>query len=324
MRRVGKLKDSFLSFGNLHCAFKKAFKVTKTPESYRFAFYIEKELFKLQEELKTGIYVPGDYHYFKIYEPKERVIAVASFRDRVVHHALVQILEPIFERRFINTSYATRKGKGTHRAIQQAQGMMKNSFWYLKMDIRQYFPSMDHCVLRSILKRTIKDPFIMELCSAIIAKGGNGKKGLPIGNLTSQFLANVYLNPFDHYVKENLRVKAYVRYMDDMVFFSDSKDFLKYICDEITCYLWETLHLQIKEEVTQINTRMHGLSFLGARIFPSLIRVKRENFKRSFKKYTQREWQYKEGSISYEQYHSSMQSLIAHMSFWGNHLLKSR
>lgn len=215
MRRTGRLKDAFLSFENLYSAFKKAFKGTKNYAAFQFAYQVEKELFQLHQELAQEVYLPGDYAYFTTYDPKERMISVAPFRDRVVHHALVNILEPIYEKRFIYDSYATRKGKGTHRAIRRAQEFLKSNHWYLKMDIRKYFDSINHQVLLAILRRTIKDAFILRLSEKIVAKGGNGVTGvtgvtgLPIGNLTSQFFANVYLDIFDHYIKEDLRVKCY-------------------------------------------------------------------------------------------------------------------
>ena len=226
MRRVGNLWETLLSFENLYRAWKRAFASTKSPESCSFSFHLEKELFTLQEELAGQTYIPGDYRCFTISDPKKRVISVAPFRDRVVHHALVQVLEPIYEKRFIYHSYATRKGKGSHKAIEQARQYLKKNKWYLKIDIPKYFDSINHSVLKRILERQIKDPHILDLCSRIIAKGGGGQCGLPIGNLTSQFWANVYLDNFDHFIKEQLRVKGCLRYMDDFCFFSGDKDSL--------------------------------------------------------------------------------------------------
>jgi RNA-directed DNA polymerase len=202
MRRIGNLKCSFLSFENLFRAYKKAFKSTKNYEACIFTFNIEKELLLLQEELDTGNYLPGDYRYFTILDPKKREISVAPFRDRVVHHTLINILEPLYEKRFISASYATRKNKGTHKAIAKAQQLQRNNHWYLKMDVRKYFGSINHKILLRIIKRKIKDPFVIFLCKTIIAKGGDGITGLPIGNLTSQFFANVYLDIFDHFIKD--------------------------------------------------------------------------------------------------------------------------
>lgn len=324
MRRTGNLKESFLSFENLYTGYKKAFKATKNYSACEFTFNLDKELLLLRNELATSAYIPRDYRYFTIQDPKERKISVADFRDRVVHHSLVNILEPIYEKRFISDSYATRKGKGAHRAILKAQQFMKTNRWYLKMDVRKYFDSINHETLNEIIARSIKDPFILNLCAVIISKGGDGITGLPIGNLTSQFFANVYLDIFDHFIKERLRIKHYIRYMDDFCVFSDDKEHLKNIRNKATEFLDDTLRLDIKESATLLNNRLHGLPFLGVRIFPNMIRYKRENFNRSFKKLETREWEYNNGYIDYEKYSSSMQSLTAHLTHYGNSLLKSR
>lgn len=324
MQRIGSLKESFLSFENLYTAYKKAYRGTKSYQSYGFAFNADREILLLQSELANGSYEPGNYTCFTIKEPKERVISVAPFRDRVVHHALVNVIEPIYEKRFIYDSYATRKEKGTHKAIGRAQGFLRERPWFLKMDVKKYFDSIDHNALNTIIKRKIKDCFILNLCGKIIAKGGNGLKGLPIGNLTSQFFANVYLDVFDHYIKDELKVKRYLRYMDDFCVFDSCKKTLKKLRSDITLFLNENLRLEVKEPATLINSALHGLPFLGVRVFPNLIRLKRENFIRSYNKLKTREWQRRKDYISYNEYSSSMQSLTAHLNYYGNNLLKSR
>jgi retron-type reverse transcriptase len=320
MRRIGNLKEPFLSFDNFYSAFKKAYRATK---NYAFAFHVDRELFRLQDEFINNRYVPGEYHCFTITEPKERIIAVAPFRDRVVHHALVNIIEPIFEKRFIYDSYATRKDKGTHKAIERAQSFLRKNPWYLKMDIRHYFASINHAVLIRLIERTIKDPFILDLCKAIISRGGAEGTGLPIGNLTSQFFANVYLNAFDQYVHEVLRMPAYLRYMDDFCIFGKEKETLKHLKAPIESFLRDTLKLETKPSATMINNRLHGLPFLGVRIYPNMIRYRKENFKRSLAKLKHREWEYQKGRIDYQHYTASMQSLTAHLTVYGNNLLKS-
>ena len=149
MKRCGNLKDSFLSFENLYAGYKKAFKATKNYPACEFTFNLDRELHLLRKELACASYVPREYRYFLIKDPKERRISVAEFRDRVVHHSLVNILEPVFEKRFIYDSYATRKGKGTHRAIARAQHYIRQNRWYLKMDIRKYFDSINHEILNN-------------------------------------------------------------------------------------------------------------------------------------------------------------------------------
>jgi hypothetical protein len=196
------------------------------------------------------------------------------------------------------------------------------------MDIKQYFASIHHGTLIRLINRVIKDPFIMELCGAIIKRaagpdGSNSGTGLPIGNLTSQFFANVYLNAFDHYVQEVLRIPAYLRYMDDFCIFAGGKEPLKGHKNMMEQFLRETLKLETKPTATMINNRVHGLPFLGVRIYPNMIRHKWENFKRSMANLKQREWEYRNGMIDYRHYSASMQSLTAHLSAYGNNLLKS-
>ena len=322
MQRIGNRKDNFLAFENLYLAYKKAFKRTKTKEAYAFAYHVEREIFKLQDELSTGIYQPESYRYFIIHEPKERTISVAPFRDRVVHHALVRVLEPIYEKRFIKDSYATRKNKGTHKAILTAQKMLLGNTHYIKMDIKQFFPSINHGILTDTLKRTIKDKFVINLSEKIIHCGGDGTTGLPIGNLTSQFFANVYLNQFDHHMKECLRMKSYVRYMDDLIICSNDQKALLSVKEAVSTYLFKRLSLNVKAEATCMNESRHGLSFLGVRIFPSMIRIKQENFKRSLKKIKLRHHQFNHRMISSDSYASSMNSLVSHMNYFGTKPLK--
>ena len=204
----------------------------------------EKEVFRLHDELWAGGYRHGGYTYFTIYEPKERIVAAAPFRDRVVHHAIVRVIEPIFEKRFIEDSFACRRDKGTHASMRRAAEFARRFPCALKCDVRKYFPSIDHEVLVGLLQRVIGDERLMALIRSILDTHADGvrqewpaggdlldvqvfKRGLPIGNLTSQFFANVYLNPLDHFVKHELRVKGYVRYMDDFLLFGEDRPTLK-------------------------------------------------------------------------------------------------
>jgi len=173
MKRVNNLFDNLTSFENLMSAAKKALKGTKSKtESLEFYFNLEANLISMQNELENETYKPGGYKYFKVYEPKEREIAVAPFRDRVVHHAIVNVLEPIYEKIFISDSYATRKNKGTHKAVLKAQKMIKKNEWYFKSDIKKYFPSIDQEILLTILKRKIKDRQLLILLEKVIKNGG--------------------------------------------------------------------------------------------------------------------------------------------------------
>lgn len=315
MKRYGYLFEKLYDYENLVKAFNKSFRGLRKKElNSEYYFFLEGNLLSLQSRLKSKTYQPSKYRYFKIYEPKERLISVAGFEDRIVHHALVNILEPIYEKIFIYDSYATRKGKGSHRAIARAQYFLKRNRWFLKIDIEKYFGSIDHLTLINIIKRKIKDPHIVELINLIVKNNDISQNitegtGLPIGNLTSQFMANVYLDQFDHYVKEVLQID-YVRYMVDMVFFANEKDRLKEILKLSEEFLGSRLKLTIKPSSIIINTRIHGLSFLGFRVFPAIIQVKNKNIKRMKKNIKQKEWEFERGNISEEKLSQSVNSII--------------
>jgi RNA-directed DNA polymerase len=224
MKRIGTLFDGVTSYDTLLLASRRAMRgCGRTAVTCRFFYDLESELLRLQEELKSGIYRPGAYRYFTVRDPKERLIAVAPFRDRVVHHAVVHVLTPIYERVFIHDSYATRAGKGTHVAVLRAQQFLRKWPWYLKADIARYFDSVDHDIMMAMLERKLKDASLIYLIDRIVRNASAPDKGLPIGNLTSQFLANVYLDPLDHEIKDHMGVHGYIRYMDDFVVFDHSK-----------------------------------------------------------------------------------------------------
>jgi retron-type reverse transcriptase len=280
----------------------------------------ESRLFELQTELLEERYLPQPYRYFRIKEPKERVISVAAFRDRVVHHALVNIIEPIFESLFVEDSYATRKNKGLHLAVKAAQNYAQSYQWYLKLDIRKYFDSISHEILIKLVSQKIKDPKIITLCKSILknqtdSMGLAEDTGLPVGNLTSQFFANIYLNTLDYYVKHNLRYKGYVRYMDDFVLFSEDKISLKRDLQLIETFLAEKLKLQIKEKSAQINRTSQGIPFLGYRVYPNLLRVRKENLRRCLKGLEEQERLYLLGEIDGATLYQSTKSRIGFINF---------
>ncbi|MCB9473379.1 MAG: group II intron reverse transcriptase domain-containing protein [Candidatus Delongbacteria bacterium] len=181
-----------------------------------FGFQLEPELLRLEDELLIGRYRPGGYRLFTVREPKLRLIAEAPLRDRVVHHALVAMLEPLWEPGFDPDSYATRKGKGTHRAVRRAQGLLREHRWYLKSDIRSCFASIDLQTLLRLVAERLTDTRMLELLMRVLHADPR-LPGLPIGNLTSQFLANVYLDGFDRWLADELALPGVVRYMDDFV-----------------------------------------------------------------------------------------------------------
>lgn len=238
-------------------------------------------IFSLHEDLKNKTYKHGGYKAFKINDPKPRDIHKASVRDRLLHHALYRILYPYFDNKFIYDSYSCRIGKGTHKAINRFRSfyrkVSKNNTkqcWILKCDIRKFFASIDHNFLKEILAKHISDKDILNLLdgvinsfSSIYAIADTGK-GLPLGNLTSQLLVNIYMNEFDHYVKRELKVKYYIRYADDFVVLSNKKDDLEKLLSKISEFLFDKLRLSLHPNKVSITTFASGIDFLGWVSFP--------------------------------------------------------
>ncbi len=291
---------------NLLLAYRKASKSKRGhADVAEFEYHLEENLLQLQHELQDRIYQLGKYHSFYIHDPKKRLISAAPFRDRVVHHALCNLIEPVFEKSFIFDSYANRVGKGTHKAINRAQQFARRYKYVLTCDVRQFFPSIDHAALRQILIQKIEDPRLMWLVDGILASGVGilseeyemvyfpddnlfaklRPRGLPIGNLTSQFWANCYLNPFDHFVKRHLRCKGYVRYVDDFLLFSNDKGELNAWRQKIISKLCQ-YRLTLHETKCQSRPVTEGIPFLGFHIFPQHRLLKRRKgiaFQRKFK-----------------------------------------
>jgi RNA-directed DNA polymerase len=323
LRRIGFLFEQLTDFSNLYLAAQKAFKAMRGGKSgAAFFFNLESQLLSIQEELIHRTYRPSQYSYFTIHDPKERVISVAPFRDRVVHHALINVMEPIYENVFIYDSYATRKNKGTHKAVERAKDFLKDNRWFLKADVYKYFDSINHDTLLKIVCRKIKDEKLLNVLSKIITNGGKKGVGLPIGNLTSQFFANVYLDQLDHFIKDELGMRYYIRYMDDIVVFEQDKEILKQVREIIRSYLKEQLQLKFKENAVYINQSLNGLSFLGRRIFPDLVRLNNVNLKRSIKRMKQRRYEFHHGIINEEQFKNSLQSLIGHIGSVNSYQLR--
>jgi len=282
----------------------------------QFLRNLENEVIELEQELLSGSYQPRAYHTFMIHDPKERMICAADFRDRVVHHAVCRMLDPIFERSFIFDTYACRKSKGTHRAVERAQLFSRRYDYFLKLDIHKFFDSVDHVALKKLLRTRIKDEDLLRLLDIFIdqpvpwTKAG---KGIPIGNLTSQNFANFYLSGLDHFIKESLRIKGYIRYMDDFVLFADEKSTLWDTEKRIEKYLQEKLQLQIKDGSLLLAPVMQGLPFLGFRIFPGVIRISRQGWRRFRRKTQQRKRMFFRSEIDEGTWEKSTASLIGHL-----------
>ena len=263
MKREKKLIQKICDVQNLHEAYYKAARHKRNSLEYLvFREGVERKLEEIRLELLSGNYKPGLYRQFKISDPKERMISAAPFKDRLIHHAIINILEPVFERQLIFHTYACRKGKGTHASARYAFEMTKSAKCFLKLDVRKYFDSVDHRILKNHLCRIIKDGQCLELLFSVIESYCTADGfGLPIGNLTSQFFANLYLSPLDHFILEKHKPKGYVRYMDDMVVFSDSMETLSKTFSSIEIFCREKLHLNLKPPIFGLSKQ--GLPFLG-------------------------------------------------------------
>lgn len=305
----------------------------------RFEHQVADRLIELQEELRSHRYRPGPYVHFYIDEPKRRKISAASFRDRVVHHALCNVIEPWFERRFIFDSYANRIGKGTHRAVDRLQQFARRYRYVLRLDIVKHFPSIDHAILHDILSRVIQEEDVLWLVNQVLDSGAGilndeypmvwfpgddllaivRPRGLPIGNLTSQFWSNCYLNPFDHFVKRELRCPAYLRYVDDFALFSDSKSELWSWKQAIVERL-AALRLIVHDRSAQVTPVGDGIPWLGFIVYPTHRRVKASKVCR-FARRLRIRWQaYCAGAITFAEFDASVQGWIDHVRHadtWG-------
>jgi retron-type reverse transcriptase len=277
--------DRIISKENLYQAAHRAALGKRFRENIaRCRYYLEAGIDRLHEDLKSGAYLPGRYKVFRIFDPKERDISVAPFRDRIVHHAFHGVIEPAADARFIFDSYACRRGKGTRRAVERAQGFLRANRFCLHGDIRKYFPSIDHVILKRLLVRYVecaRTRFVLERiidsANQIVLKPG---QGLPIGNLTSQFFANLYLHELDRFVKHDMKRKYYVRYMDDFLVFDQSRECLEEVKGRARDFLRDDLGLDLHEGKSRIFSRGQGVTFLGFRIFADRRRLAGANVRR--------------------------------------------
>jgi hypothetical protein len=267
------------------------------------------ELAGLQAELADGSWRPGVGIQFRIMDPKPRNIYCAPFRDRVVHHAVCDVLEPIWEARFSEDSYACRKEKGMHLAVRRSRELARRHGWFCKLDIRRYFDSVDHECLLGLLLPMFREKSLKQLLELLIRQtfpeGTRSGKGLPIGNLTSQWFANLYLDGLDHWSKEVLKAPGYIRYMDDMVLFADSKAEAWQLHDGVEEWVTRMRRLELKKERTVVAPVSEGVPFLGLRVFTQTWRLQRGRFLRTRRKFRSREKRYLTGEIDAVQLHAS-------------------
>ena len=345
MKTYKHLYPQIYAFENLYAAFRKARRGGKRKKAAvaAFEYHLEEELWRLHDELRAQTYAPGPYRHFYVYERKKRKISAAPFRDRVVHHALCNVIQPIFEARMIHDSYACRVGKGAHRAADRAQAFARADRYVLKCDIQQFFASIDHTVLKSILGRHIADEKTTWLIEQIIDSGAGvldsecpvqwfpgdelwaalRPRSLPIGNLTSQFWANVYLNELDQFIKRDLKCRHYVRYADDFLLFHDDKAQLHAWRAQVVEQL-VNLRLRLHERKAVIGPTRDGVAFVGYRIFPTHRRLRKDNVRAFSRRLRQMRDAYQRGDITLEEIRPSIQSWVAHAEHADTYRLRER
>lgn len=342
MKRTGALWDRIVSFENVLAAARNAQQGKRYREDVlRFTFDLEANLHTLVEELRTKSYVPGPYKTFVIYEPKRRLISAAPYRDRVVHHALCNVIEPLFDHGFLDSCYANRKGKGSRKALDHFVSLARRYRYCLRADIEKYFPSMDHAVLKTAVRRTLKCRDTLWLIDLILDHSneqepvglwfegddlltpGERRHGLPIGNLTSQLWANVYLSRIDHFLAARYGGKRYLRFVDDFALFSDNPEEL---AEARACLAEQlaALRLRLHPAKTRVIPVREGVNFLGFRIFPDRIRLRSENLRRACRRMRMLQWQYARGAVQWSEVRQSLESWNAHAAYGDTWRLRER
>lgn len=341
MKRVGRLWAELTSVTHLlESAEAAAVGKRRRPDVAAFRLNLEPEVLQLRRELLSGEYRPSGYRTFRILDPKPRQISAAPFRDRVVHHAFTRMVEPVFEeRRFSRHSFACRKGLGTHAALRHAQQGVRQFRYVLKCDVSKYFASIDHEILNRQLALALKCHPTLELAKRII-DGSNPqeevnryfpgdnlftpferRRGLPLGNQTSQFFANVYLSPLDRLLDEELRPGLWARYVDDLVIFDHSKQRLHQIREALREEL-ERHRLIFHPRKTRIHTCAEGVAFLGWRLFPAHTRLARQNLRSWGRRMRQLQKDFAAGLLEWEAVEQSVRAWIAHAAFGNTWVLR--
>lgn len=328
LKRIGRITDergqsitlseAMGDYGNVQKAYNKARKCKRyRKEVLIFTKDKEENLEKVRNDIIDMTYKPSEYRYFKVFEPKERQIMALPFYDRVIQHAVNNVLEPIFDKRFIFHSYACRKGKGMHGASDTLKGWLhvwqkfhpEQPLYVIKADIHHYFQSINHDVLKAEIRKVIKDAGTLKLTDEIIDHNGTmpDGTGIPVGNLTSQLFANIYLNRLDQYVKHNLGARYYMRYMDDFIISSPDKEQLRHWLADIERFLREELRLELNPKTTILAAK-NGIDFVGYKHRATHRKVRRDSIKRikrTIKKY-------QKGIITKEQLQKSIDSWTGH------------
>lgn len=281
MKRIGYLYEKICTYENiLEACSKAAHAKQKSYGVIRFKKDMENNILQIQNELMNETYRISDYDVFTITDPKERIIYRLPFKDRVVQHAIMNVMETVWTSLFVSQTYSCVKGRGIHGAVKHIHRDirdMESARYCLKLDIRKFYPSIDHGIMKSIIRKKIKDAKLLRLLDGII----DSAPGLPIGNYLSQFLANLYLSYFDHWIKEEKRVRYYYRYADDIVILAADKPYLHGLLVEINHYLADNLNLQLKGNFQVFPVESRGINFVGY-IFYHNHTLMRKRIKKNF------------------------------------------
>ncbi|MGC9602916.1 MAG: reverse transcriptase domain-containing protein [Minisyncoccia bacterium] len=302
------------------------------PDVQSFEWNLERNIFQLHRDLKSKTYKHGPYKGFYITDPKLRHIHKATVRDRILHHAVFSVVNPVFEPTFIPTSFSCRVGFGTHKGVEVLEKIMRevsrnntHPCFVLKCDVRKFFDSVSHEILLSIIKKRIKDVDALWLLESIVRSYESAPgKGIPIGNLTSQLFANVYMNELDQFVKHRLKVKHYVRYTDDFALVSESPEELEKLLNPISEFLENELALKLHPNKSILRSVCQGVDFLGYVIFPHHRLIRSKTKHRMFKKMEERMKKYETRKISKLSFEQSIQSYLGVLSHANTRRLSER
>lgn len=301
------------------------------PDVQQFSFRLMDNILSLHRDLINYNYKHGRYQCFKINDPKPRIIHKANVRDRLFHHAVYRKLYPFFDKKFISDSFSCRINRGTHKAINRfrsfAYKVSQNdtkTCWILKCDIKKFFASIDQNILLEILRKHIPDNNIIYLLREIIFSfySKNLGIGLPLGNLTSQFFANVYMNEFDQFIKQKLKIKYYIRYCDDFVILSEHNEYLEKLIPQIDNFLKEKLKLQLHSGKIIIRKDHQGIDFLGYIGFPYHRLLRAKTKKRMFMKTEQGIQEVKQNKITAESFNQTIQSYLGILKHCNSHKIR--
>ncbi|MFH1246013.1 MAG: reverse transcriptase/maturase family protein, partial [Candidatus Omnitrophota bacterium] len=321
-RTFNNLYERIYAFENLYSAYLKARRNKRyRPEVLEFSYNLEENLLFLRDKLKERTYHTGKYKTFYVYDPKKRMIFSLPFRDRVVQHALCNIIEPIFDARFIADSYACRKDRGTHKAVERLTDFLRRTeacgarMFCLKGDVEKYFPSVHQGILLEIVRKKIRCARTMRLVEDIVRSMNSiepGGKGIPIGNLTSQLLANVYLNELDYFVKQDLRCRYYLRYMDDFVILSADKKQMRNWQEAIEVFLDKRLCLRLNKK-SGVFPVFRGIDFLGYRVWRTHRLLRKSSVRRIRRTLKVFRRLYARGRVNILEVRQSVASWLGHM-----------